>query len=251
MTLICLQAGHYPRIIGATGTAGEQELNWRITLALTELLKARNFVVQIVGADPSDAEIAKDFDLFLALHGDMDTAGEGGCIGYIDPAVDSSPESNAKSKAIKEAIQSVYFKESGIKDVPNKVTTNITRYYMWKRLSAKTSCVLIEMGEVKDPHDSVILADTNMVAVALAKGICKAFNVNYELNPVPPITPPQPTDPCEAVKKENETLKKALSDAQKSYSDSLALVRTECDQKLASYKSRLAVELEKTITNTN
>jgi N-acetylmuramoyl-L-alanine amidase len=250
MTLICLQAGHYGRTSGATGTDGEQALNWRITLALTEILISKGFVVQIVGGDPAQSEISKDFDLFLALHGDMNTSGEGGCIGYIDPAVDSSAESNAKSKAIKEAIQSVYFQESGIKDNPNKVTYNITRYYMWARLSAKTPCVLLEMGEVKDPHDSVILADTKIVAVAIAKGICKAFNVNYEPVLPDPITPPQPADPCASVKAELETTKKALYDAERSYSASLAVKEEECKQKLESYKYRLAVELEKSLKKT-
>lgn len=197
MTFIGLQAGHIGRTTGATGTAGEQELNWRITLRLSEILQSKGFVIQILGADPTDAEIKSDFDLFLSLHGDADTAGNGGCIGSGDKSVDSSWQRSAE---LRDAIGSVYFKETGIANNPNKVTANMTKYYMWSRLTPKTPCVLLEMGEVKDPHDSVILADTEIVAVAIAKGVCKAFNVQYE--PVQPSQPPIVTvDVSELIKK--------------------------------------------------
>ena len=194
---ICLQSGHKGRTTGATGTDGEQELNWRITLKLSEILQSKGFVIQIVGADPVDAELKSDFDLFLSLHGDMDTAKQGGCIGSGDKSVDSSWKRSAE---IRDAIESLYFKETGIINNPNKVTDNMTKYYMWSRLTAKTPCVLLEMGEVKDAHDSVILADTDMVATAIAKGVCKAFNVAYE--PVVVIPPPVATvDVSELIKK--------------------------------------------------
>jgi N-acetylmuramoyl-L-alanine amidase len=251
MTFICLQAGHYPRTTGATGAPGEQELNWRITNRLSDILISKGFVVQIVGADPTDAEIKKDFDLFLALHGDADVYGTGGgVIGYIDPAIDLSEESNKESKRLKEAIESVYFKESGIVNHPERLNKNITQYYMWRRLTANTHCVLLEMGVVQDAHDKVILADTDMVSKAIAKGICFAYGVNYESTPEPiPPTPPTP-ETCDDVKKELEDTKKALSDAQKQNSDALALKDAECNEKIESYKTRLADELDKTIKNT-
>jgi metal-dependent amidase/aminoacylase/carboxypeptidase family protein len=46
------------------------------------------------------------------------------------------------------------------------------------------------MGESIDPHDKVILADTDRVSNAIARGICKAFNVNFDI-PVPSPVPPQ------------------------------------------------------------
>lgn len=246
---ICIQAGHYPRTTGATGAPGEQELNWRITNKLSEILISKGFVIQIVGADPKDTEIKKDFDLFLALHGEADTHGKGGgMISPPDPSADSVyPESNR----IKLAIESIYFQESGITNQPTWITSAMKFYYMWSRLTANTPCVILEMGVVQNAHDKVILADTDRVAIAIAKGVCKAFGVNYEPTPVPPTPPTPPTDPCEAVKKENETLKKALSDAQKDYSAKLALKDKECQDKIESYKTKLAAELEKTIKNTN
>lgn len=241
--LVCIQAGHYPRTSGATGAPGEQELNWRITNRLDDLLIARGIVVQIVGADPTDAEIKKDYDLFISLHGESDTHNaDGGMISAPDPSVDSVfPESNR----IKEAIESVYFKESGITNRPEWVTNNMRFYYMWKRLTAKTPCVILEMGVVQNAHDKVILADTERVAVAIAKGICKAFGIDYEPTPTPTPTPEPPVDPCEEVKKALTTAQKDLLDQQKVFSEQLALKDKECEEKMASYKQNTRARLLK------
>ena len=202
--LICLQSGHEGVTTGATGAPGEQELNVRIRNKLSEILISKGFVLQLVNANPTDAEINKDYDLFLALHGDANIYGTGGgCVAYIDPAWDSSAESNAKSKAIKEAIESEYFNRSGIVNHPERINVNMTRYYMWKRLSANTQCVIIEMGVVQDAHDKVILADTDRVANALARGICKAFGVAFD--------PPVYTPDYKAMYEESEKNRKQIS----------------------------------------
>lgn len=246
--LICIQAGHYPRTTGATGAPGEQELTWRITLALTELLKARGFVIQIVGADPTDAEIKKDFDLFISLHGEADVHNmDGGMISEPAPEIDSA---NAESKRIRESIESVYFKESGIVNRPQWISRGMKYYYMWKRLSAKTPCVILEMGVVQNAHDKVILADTKMVSVAIAKGICKAFGVNYEPTPTPTPQPQPPADPCEGKNKEISRLKGLIDSNKLDFEAKLALKDKECQEKLSSYKSRLAVRLENDLKTT-
>jgi N-acetylmuramoyl-L-alanine amidase len=191
MYKICLQAGHKGVTTGQTGTAGEQELNWRVTLKLSEILIKKGFQLFIVDANPPDSQINQDFDFFFAIHGDWDSPQVGGgCITAPDPNYD---DNNTESKRIVEFIKKSYFspytEDTGIVDRPGKITTDMTRYYMWLRLTAKTPCGLIELGEVMDAHDKVILANTDRVANAIAKGICKAFNVAWE---VPPITPPTP-----------------------------------------------------------
>lgn len=185
MKKICLQAGHWNITAGATGAPGEQELNLRILLRLKDILIAKGFQLFLVDANPPDAQINQDFDLFLALHGDADYPGDGGS-GFVDipdPSVDSV---NDESQRIAWAIRQEYFKHSGITEV-NRSNGNTRFYYMWSRLTAKTPCVLIEMGQVQDPHDKVILADTERVASAIARGICKAFGVVYDQSPVPPV----------------------------------------------------------------
>ena len=194
MTLICLQAGHentkdncVPALRTSTGAPGEVELTVRIRNRLSQVLISKGFQIQLVDATFNcNPNRTKDFNLFLALHGDADYAGDNGSgfVDYPDPSVDAS---NAESKRIKEAIESEYFNHSGIANIPHS-NTNTKFYYMWRELSAKTPCVLIEMGQVQDPHDRVILADTDRVANAIARGVCKAFGVPFEaVPPTPPI----------------------------------------------------------------
>jgi N-acetylmuramoyl-L-alanine amidase len=189
---ICLQAGHDGRTSGATGAPGEIELNVRIRNRLSQLLIERGFMVQLVGADPTKEEYNKDFDLFLALHGDANIYGTGGgvvaCI--APPPFDSSEVSNAESRRIRDTINSIYFKETGIVNHPERSNKNMTEYYMWEKLTAKTPCVIIEMGVVQDAHDKVLLGNTELIASAIARALCSAFNVSYEINqPAPSPVP--------------------------------------------------------------
>lgn len=243
MAFICLQAGHEGRTSGATGAPGEIELNVRIRNRLSDILQAKGFMIQLVAADPTDVEIKKDFDLFLALHGDANIYGTGGgCVGSGDPSVDASW---ARSADIKNAIISEYFHHSEIVNHPERVTAKMTKYYMWSRLTAKTPCVIIEMGVVQDPHDKVLLADTERIAAAIARGVCKAFGVSYEV--LPPEPPPVET--CEQkLSKANERisiLEKDLSEAISSKNTELAAKDAECQQKLASNKLQFKADLEK------
>jgi len=240
---ICLQAGHEGRTSGATGAPGEKELNVRIRNRLSDILIAKGFMVQLVAADPTKAEINKDFNLFLALHGDANIYGTGGgCVASGDPSVDSSW---ARSADIKNAIVSEYFHHSEIVNHPERVNIKMTKYYMWSQLTAKTPCVIIEMGVVQDPHDKVLLADTERIATALARGVCKAFGVSYEV--VVP-TPP-PVDTCEQkLVKANERisiLEIALSDAESSKKIELAKVQDDCLREIASNKLQFKADLKK------
>jgi hypothetical protein len=198
MKKILIQAGHWNTSTGATGAPGEQELNQRIMLRLKDLLIERGFQIFLIDANPPANQIAQDFDLALALHGDANIYGTGGgCISAPDPSVDSV---NVESKRIAKAIENKYFSETGIVNHPERINVNMTWYYLWSQLTAKTPCVILEMGVVQDGHDKVILADTDRVAKAITRGICSAFNVAYDLpiptqttptnNPVTPSIPP-------------------------------------------------------------
>jgi N-acetylmuramoyl-L-alanine amidase len=185
MKKVMIQAGHGGLTSGATGAPGEQALNKRIRDRLTQILISKGFQLFVCDANPPSNQI-QDFDLFLALHGDANIYGTGG--GFVDfpnPSVDSV---NAESKRIKLAIESEYFKNSGIVNHPERSNANTKFYYMWSQLTAKTPCVIMEMGVVQDAHDKVILADTDRVANAIARGICKAFGVSFDT--IPPVTNP-------------------------------------------------------------
>ena len=191
MKKIVVQAGHincqFNSIVGlrtSTGAPGEQELTLRIANRLSEILRLKGFEVKQTDANANDDRsiTEKDWDLFVALHGDADAAGNngGGCVGFPEPSTDAA---TIESQRIAKDLVSEYFNHSGIVNVPGKITNNIKFYYMWASLSAKTPCILVEMGEVQDAHDKVILADTDRVANALARGICKTFSVPFEIPP--------------------------------------------------------------------
>jgi hypothetical protein len=220
-----------------TGTAGELEINIRVGDRVSGMLRERGFNVTQTDANGNDDKniTSQDFDLALSLHCDMDTANQGGMVGSGDKSVDNSWQESAR---IRDVFNEVYFKETGIRN-KGFVTEGMTKWYMWRYLSSKTPCVLIEMGEAKDPHDSVLLGNTELIASAIVRSICKAFNVSYEITPPPVVETPKPECDCEALKKEVDSLKKLLDTAQITFNEELAVKETECQNKIQSYKEKI------------
>lgn len=207
--LITLQAGHEnitancdPRLQSGTGAPGERDFTIRIRNRLSDILLSKKgadgraaFQLRLVDANFNcDPANSNDYDLFLAIHYDADIYGKGGgIIGIPDASIDFA---HAESVRIKKALDDTYFINTGIENHPERLNPNISFYYMWASLSAKTPCVLIECGVGQNAHDKVILADIDRVCNAIARGICGAFNVPFD-SPVPPpplpIPAPQPT----------------------------------------------------------
>lgn len=184
MRHIAIQSGHWNTTNGQTGAPRELERTLAIGQRLVEKLNGNGFyAVQCDAlANVNPTITGQDWDLFLALHCDMDYPGTegGGFIDYPDPSVDYS---SAESKRIKEVIEGVYFTESGIRNVPARSNPNTKFYYMWSALSSKTPCNILEMGESIDPHDNVILNDTDRQANILLSAIKKAFPDAVVVNP--------------------------------------------------------------------
>ena len=213
MPKVVLQVGHQnikfnsiEALHGSTGAPKELEHNLNITNRTCELLRERGFEVIQTDANANDdpsITYPNDWDMYLAVHCDADTSSNGGFTDYPLPATDGA---TLESQRIADAIAAKFFPESGITYRPDRRqrSVNIQYYYMWKYLSAKTPCVLIEMGESVDAHDSVILNDTERCAVALARGVCNAFNVPYDQSPPEP--PKPPVDPCEDLKEQVNNL---------------------------------------------
>ena len=212
MKRIVLQVGHqniqYNSITalhGSTGAPQEQVHNLAIVSRAAELLRQRGFEVKQTDANANDDKniTSVDWDLFLACHCDSDS--ETVSAGFADYPLPATDGATVESQRIAEVLNSIFYKETGIVFRPERIqkSDDIKYYYMWKYLSAKTPCVLIEMGESVDPHDKVILDDTERCAIALARSVCQAFNVPYDLpnpTPTPPSPPPPapqpPLDPC-------------------------------------------------------
>lgn len=193
MPKIVIQEGHinseHSSLGLGSGAPGEQELTKRIGDRLAFVLRSRGFEVVVTDANANDDKniTDNDWDLFLALHGDADYAGDGGS-GFATFPEPSTDGATAESQRIAKIINDTYFPEVQIvyRDVSNP---NTKYYYMWKYLSSSTPCVLIEMGQVQDPHDKVLLSNTDLIANALGRSVCKAFSVPYDAEPLPSTNP--------------------------------------------------------------
>jgi hypothetical protein len=240
MKKICLQAGHinaqYHTITslkGNTGAPGEQELTQRITDRVAFMLRERGFDVKQTDAVAyNDTTVTKvDWDLFLAIHGDADVYKKGG--GFIDRPAPATDGAATESGRIMDVIESVYFKESHIENYSERRNANTAYYYMWKYLTGPTPCNIIELGVVQDAHDKVLLSDTNLISSALVRGICKAFNVSYDINPTPQ---PPATDPkdqkIQELERDVAVAKNALDTEKTQNAAKLAEFKTECQVKL-------------------
>lgn len=152
MFKIALQAGHQNirsncnlNLRGGTGAPGEAKWTPQIRDAVAQKLVDKGFAVFTFDANANCQEEAKqDFDLFLSFHYDADIYGTGGGLaGAPDPSVDAV---NERSVSIARKINDIYFPLTGIAYRPERINGNITFYYMWPNLTAKTPCVLLECG---------------------------------------------------------------------------------------------------------
>jgi N-acetylmuramoyl-L-alanine amidase len=236
MFKIALQGGHLYRKSGSIGAPGEQELTDRIRKRLAEILIARKFQVFLFNADPPYENLNQDFDLFLSLHGDADIYGTGG--GFADFPEPSTDGATAESQRIAKVINDTYFPETQIKYV-NRSNKNTRYYYMWKQISAKTPCVIIEMGVVQNAHDKVLLGNTELIAGALGRAICKAFGVSYEAQPITPPPVDNSASVIEGLKKRVAALEKELSIKESDFTRLLAEMQTNCNLKITAYKNKI------------
>lgn len=178
---LCIQAGHAERTTGAIGAPNEQSFNIDISNKVANELRLRGFEVRVVNADPLPQEIAGDWDLFLAIHYDADIYGTGGgLVDYPEPSTDGA---TVESQRIAYLLRQEYFGTTGIVSHPERSNVNTRYYYMWKFLSSKTPCVLIECGVgMHVPDDWQILHfERPKVVEGIVKGICLAFNIPYNL----------------------------------------------------------------------
>jgi N-acetylmuramoyl-L-alanine amidase len=244
---IVLQSGHQniqfnsdEALHGSTGAPQEAGKNYKITSRTAELLRARGFSVKQTDANAnSDPAITdRDWDLFLSIHCDSDSSTNGGFTDFPEPSTDGA---TVESQRIANAIALKFFSETGITERLDRrqKSAGVMYYYMWHDLSAATPCVLIEMGESVDAHDSVILNDTERCAKALARGVCQAFGVAYD-----PVQPPTPVEPMVSIKKsEYDALKTQVSSLNTKATElgaKLAVKDNECQVKLNAQKKKVS-----------
>ncbi len=221
-----------------TGAPEEQRKNKDITFRAAEILRTKGFDVTVTDAngykDPA-IKMPVVWDLFLAVHCDADSAAlSSGFTDYCEPDNDGATD---RSVLYANKIAEKFFPETGITYRPERRgNINVRQYYFWDYISWTTPCVLIEMGESIDPHDDVILEDTERCAKGLARGVCNAFGVEFDT----PTTPVPPIEEMVTIKKSEydwlKTQNNDLSSALEQERRNVALTKSECQIKIQSVK---------------
>lgn len=212
MPKVVIQAGHQNiennvdvLLRPGRGAPGEVGFTGDVANQVSGELRKRGFEVKQVDAnansDPSVTNV--DWDLFLAIHYEADVHNTNGYfVAAPDPSVDAV---NPTSVKIRDIISAQY-STLGIPKHNEWENANTKFFYMWKYLSAKTPCVLIECGVGwRVPKDSDLLNSNSgrpRVVEHIVRGICKAFNVSYDLTPSQP-----PVDPTIVLKEQIRLLK--------------------------------------------
>jgi N-acetylmuramoyl-L-alanine amidase len=207
---IVLQAGHVNcaknsivALRSSTGAANEQSFNKDIVERLKPILEGLGCEVTITDANANDDKniTGKDWDLFLAIHFDGDTYKDSG--GFVDFPEPSTDGATKESQRIAKCLSDEYFSFTGIKNVPKRSNANTRYYYMWKYLSIKTPCVLIEcgVGNRKPDDYNMLFLNRDKVLQGIVNGIKKAFSL---------------TDNVEKYKVQIEELKVKLAATEKS-----------------------------------
>lgn len=188
-------------IRGSTGAGNEAVFTQDVANNVCSELRKRGFEVKQTDAngndDPQVTQV--DWDLFLAIHFDADVYGRGG--GFSDFPEPSTDMATTESQRICAVIQNTYFPFTNVEWHQERRNANTKYYYIWKCLTDKTPCVLIECGVGMHKPDDFELLQNNRgkVVEGVVRSICAAFGVAYDLTP--PTTQPTVDPEVETVKK--------------------------------------------------
>ena len=185
---ICIQAGHsnvkYNSLVAlrsATGAPQEVDFTVKTRNRLAEILRSKGVEVATTDANANDdlKITGTDWDLFLAIHYDADIYGDsGGFVDRCDPSMDAAADRSLKAQ---QKIEDIYFVRTGVKNMYKRRNINTSQYYMWRYLSDKTPCVIIECGVgQRKPTDYDMLFNQNeKVCQTLAEAICNYLGVQF------------------------------------------------------------------------
>ena len=251
MPKICIQAGHQNcknnsivSLRSSTGAPNEMEFNVDIRDRVSDELRKRGFDVQGTDANANDDHniTSQDWDLFLAIHYDADVYGKGG--GFADYPEPSTDKATQESQRIKKIFDDIYFSKTEIVNIPGHSNGNTRFYYMWKYLSAKTPCVILECGVGMHVPDDWQKLHFNrpLVIEAITRAVCKAFNVRYELNEE--TQPPNEVETICIPKKQFDELQKSHNEAAKRLSELEAII-----DEFKSKAGQSAQEIKKVISS--
>jgi len=184
MPKVCIQAGHKNIYSGATGATGERDWNTAVVTKIATLLKNNGFEVYEADAkaDTNADVVGKDWDLFLAIHYDADIYNDrGGFVDFPDPSVDQVTQESQRIAGV----LSKFYAKMGIPTRPNRSNANTKFYYMWRALTAKTPCVIMECGVGwRKPEDyNTLWGRMDEVAQTIAELIAESLGAPINQKP--------------------------------------------------------------------
>jgi hypothetical protein len=200
MARICLQAGHLNiktncDTVLAQGTGAPGEVSWTPGTRdkVAALLTAHGFAVTSIDANANCVGPYGPFDLTLAIHYQSNTGKSGFGVFVADASVDRD---RVRSVQLAKSIATVYAAKTKLENYSSPdlgfgpVTwenDNTRYYYLWRKMNGPLALIECGEGAVGAPDHEILWGQQDMVAAAIAEGVCVAFGVAF----VPP-APPKP-----------------------------------------------------------
>jgi N-acetylmuramoyl-L-alanine amidase len=192
MALIVVQAGHYPRKTGATGTGGldgnptEQDFTLAAANACARHLKAAGHRARVIWADPPDRNVYAG-DVFVAIHcdGSTSSSARGASVGY------RTEEGRSFAARFKRCYQAAGW-TGGWR--PDNYTAALAGYYGTRNAVNEGTRVafIAEAGFLTNPGDERLLSGTagpERFARALTAAVVEVFGGhNQEDDPLSALT---------------------------------------------------------------
>lgn len=209
MPHVLLQAGHQnierncdTELARGTGAPGEKLWTPVIRAKVSHLLQAHGFKVENADANLNclpPGPVHGPYDLTLAIHYQSDNpshTSSGFGVFVPDPLVDRY---NARSIALAKPIAKIYQERTGLTNYSSPrlgfgpVTwenPNTKFYYLWNNQEGPLALIECGVGAVGAKDHALLWGKQDLIASAIAEGICVAFGVKWAPVPVP--VPPAP-----------------------------------------------------------
>ncbi len=205
MTTVAIQAGHLGIASNCSsdmrsGTGAPGEVTWTpvIRNKVAAILKAHNLGVVLLDANANCLATHPTYDLTLCIHYQSNTGHSGFGVFVPDASVDRD---TTKSVALAKVIAKTYAARTKLTNYSSPrlgfgpVTwenPNTQYYYLWKYQNGPLALIECGEGAVGAPDHTLLWTKQDVIASAIAEGICLAFGKTFVVPPTPSPIPPAP-----------------------------------------------------------